>query len=196
MNIRSRTRQAGIALPVMLIVLMVMLLGSIYLMKASTTTTMITTNLAYDAALSKAADLGLLTGADWLSTTADGANRDLLYANNVAAGYVATYDPTVPPSNSAFWTGSVSLTDAQNNKIEYVIHRLCSTVGAYDVAGNACVQTTADKSASGGVAVGASLSSDAEEIPAPPQVHYVITARINAARGGNVVNQAVVMIGA
>jgi hypothetical protein len=90
--------------------------------------------------------------------------------------------------------------DASNTTIEYVIHRMCSLSGRYDVPGpppNACVQTTTNKSITGsGVQVGESLASDAQPVPDPPQIHYVITARIFGPRGGNVVNQAVVMIGA
>ena len=55
----SARRQAGLALPIMLIMLAVMLVSSIYLLKASTSTTLTTANLAYDSALGKEADLGV-----------------------------------------------------------------------------------------------------------------------------------------
>lgn len=200
MNMRTFLRQRGVALPVMLIMLAVMLIGSLYLMKSSHNATLTTANLAYDSSLSKAADLGLLTGSNWLSATAVGANKDLLLANSAANGYVATFDPALALTSTAFWTGSVTLTDTAGNTIEYVIHRLCSLTGRYDAAGpppNACVQTTANTSATGsGVQLGESLASDAQDVAGPPQIHYVITARIFGPRGGNVVNQAVVMIGA
>ena len=47
-----------------------------------------------------------------------------------------------------------------------------------------------------GVSIGDSLASDSSQLATMPQIHYVVTARIFGARGGNVVNQAVVMIGA
>ena len=200
MNTLNPIRQRGVALPVMLIMLVVMLVGSIYLMKSSTTTTLTTANLAYDSALSKAVDLGLLTGSNWLSATAAGVNKTLLEADSPTNGYVATFNPAAPINSAGFWTGSVKIVDGANNTIEYVIHRLCALTGRYDASGppaNACVQTTANTSITGsGVQLGESLSSDAQEIAPPPQIHYVITARIFGTRGGNGVNQAVVMIGA
>jgi hypothetical protein len=57
------TRKArGVALPVMLIMLAVMLIGSLYLLRSSTSSTLAATNLAYDSSLSRAADGGLMTG--------------------------------------------------------------------------------------------------------------------------------------
>lgn len=101
--IRSRLRQAGIALPVMLIMLTVMLIGSIYLLRSSTSTTLTVANLAYDSALSKEADLGVHRAFQWLSTL---PSRSVLNANSPGDGYVATLDPTWTVSSPGFWTGS------------------------------------------------------------------------------------------
>ncbi|MES2152043.1 MAG: hypothetical protein V4508_19875 [Pseudomonadota bacterium] len=191
-------RQAGVALPVMLIVLMVMLVGSIYLLKSSNSTALTTSNLAYQSSMSKAADLGLLTAFEWLSATAN-ANRLALNGDDASHGYVATFNTTQTPATAAFWTGSHTLTDAGGNQIEYVVHRMCALTGNYDAIGppsNTCVQTAAASVLNQAVAIGDSLASDAPNFAGTPQVHYVITARIYGARGGNVVNQLVVMIGA
>jgi Tfp pilus assembly protein PilX len=190
--------QRGVALPVMLIMLVVMLLGSLYLMKSSHNSSLVTANLAYDSALSRAVDLGLLTGTNWLSTTA-GANKALLDDDSSANGYLASIDPAQSVNSAAFWVGKVTLTDTASNTIEYVIHRMCSLSGRYDKPGppaNACVQTTANLGQTGSVQLGESLASDAQDVAPPPQIHYVVTARIFGPRGGNVVNQVVVMIGA
>jgi Tfp pilus assembly protein PilX len=192
-------RQRGVALPVMLIMLVVMLLGSLYLMKASHNSSLVTANLAYDSSLSKAVDLGLLSGTNWLSATASGANKALLDDHSAANGYRATIDPTQAVGDAGFWVGKVAIADTAGNTIEYVIHRMCTLSGRYDNPGppaNACVQTTANLGQSGSVQLGESLASDAQDVAAPPQIHYVVTARIFGPRGGNVVNQVVVMIGA
>jgi Tfp pilus assembly protein PilX len=189
-------RQQGVALPVMLIMLMVMLVSSIYLFKASNSTTMTTANLAYESSLSKAADLGLLTGYQWLSDTAK-ANKALLNASDTTNAYLANLDTTLTPSASGFWTGSKAIVDSANNRIEYVVHRMCAMAGAYDMANNTCVQTAANTSTLGtATAAGDSLATDSPSYAGTPQVHYVITARIFGPRGGNVVNQMVVLIGA
>lgn len=198
MTIPTLRRQRGIALPIMLIVLVVMLVGSIYLLKSSNSTTLTTANLAYQASLSKASDLGLLTGFEWLTDTA-AANKATLNASDATNGYVATYDTTQTPSSSGFWAGSVTLTDGAGNTIEYVVHRMCSLAGNWDAAGppaNSCVQTAAASILNSPVAIGDSLASDAPNFAGTPQLHYVITSRIFGPRGGNVVNQLVVMIGA
>jgi hypothetical protein len=191
-----RARQQGIALPVMLIMLLVMLVGSIYLLKASNSTTLTTSNLAYDAALGRAADLGLHSAFQWLSATA-AADKARLNTHDAGHGYLATLDTTQTPSSPGFWTGSKFIDDAAGNKIEYVVHRVCKMPLPYDHEDNSCVQTAANTSTLGNaVALGSSLSVNSPAFAGTPQVHYVITSRIYGPRGGNVVNQLVVLIGA
>lgn len=200
MNAMNLRGQRGIALPVMLIILLVMLVSSIYLLKSSNSTTLSASNLAYDSTLSRAADLGLHTGFQWLQDTA-AANKALLNSDDPAHGYHASLDTKLDVRSSgigSFWDGSQTLPlDAAGNRIEYVVHRLCKRPGQYDVLPNACVQTSANTATLGTtVALGDSLASDAPGFGSTPQLHYVITARIVGARGGNVMNQLVVLIGA
>jgi hypothetical protein len=171
----------------------VLLIGSLYLMKASTTTTLLASNLAYDAQLSKAADLGLHTGAQWLAANGGPADKVKLQTDSSANGYVAMFNNGWAPTSGSFWNGSVKITDSAQNQIEYVIHRLCAAPGP-STKPNTCVQTT--EASPTGAQIGASMAQDAAPIPAPPQIHYVITARLSGPRGGHVINQMVVMIGA
>lgn len=195
MMTRTFRRQRGLALPVMLIILVVMLMGSAYLIKATNSTTMTTTNLAYESALNKAADLGLVTGFEWLSSTA-ATNKVALDSDNSANGYVATLDTTQTVNSSGFWTGKKTV-DSGDLHIEYVIHRACSNADAYNASGNRCLQTSPNPSSLGtSVALGSSLSSNALALAGNPQLHYIITARIRGPRGGNVINQLAVLIGA
>ncbi len=188
-------RQRGLALPVMLMMLVVMLVSSIYLFKSSNSAALTSTNLAYEDTMSRAADLGLLTAFQWLSATA-AANKASLNADSDANGYKATLDTTLSVSSPEFWTGSQTVTDAAGNRVEYIVHRLCALPLGFDTGGNSCVQTAAKtSSANSAVAIGASLASDAPAYAGSPQLHYVITARIFGSRGGNVVNQSVVLIG-
>lgn len=189
-------RQRGIALPVILIMLTVMLIGSIYLLKSSTSTTLTVTNLGYDAALSKEADLGIHTAFQWLALP---ATKPLLIANNAAQGYVATLNPAWTVSSPQFWTGAVTLpVDSSGNRVQYVIHRMCTFAGAYNAtlpAVNTCMLSSAKRGVASSVALGDSLSQNAPSYEDQPQLHYVVTARISGPRGGNVVTQAVVMMG-
>jgi len=195
-------RQQGVALPVMLMILAVMLVGAIYVFRASNSTTLAATNLANDAAYSRVTDLGLHTAFEWLSATAD-SDKAALNADDAAHGYKATLDTTQNVASGGFWDGSatVTVTDASNHAvtIEYVIHRMCALPGAYDSGAplNTCMQTPANTATlNNQVALGDSLAADTPSFAGSPQLHYVITARLRAARGGNVINQMVVMIGA
>lgn len=191
-----RSGQRGIALPVMLIMLLVMLLSSVYLLRSSTSTTMTATNMAYDAALARAADFGLHTGFRWLSQTA-ATSRATLDGHVPAQGYRATLDTTQTVRSTGFWDGSREVTDPNGNRIRYVIHRMCRLDVSYSDPANACVQTAANNSTLGNtVRLGDSLASDSPLYAGVPQLHYVITARIDGPRGGNVVTQLVVLIGA
>jgi len=186
-------QQGGLALPVMLIILAVMLISSIYLLKSSNSTTLTASNLAYDSAQSRAVDAGLHAGFKWLSDTANG-NKALLNQDSPQNGYLATLDTTQTARSDAFWDGKKTVVH-QGQSIEYVVHRLCLLTGAYDTAGNACVQT-ADANAGGAhIGVGDSLASDSPQFAETPKVHYVVTARLSGTRGGNVMNQLVVLIG-
>jgi Tfp pilus assembly protein PilX len=191
----SPPQQHGIALPVMLIILVVMLISSIYLLKSSNSTTLTASNLAYDSAQSRAVDFGLHEGYQWLNTTAL-SQKPLLNRHSSANGYHANYDTTWNVRSTAFWSGSRTVT-LGNQTVEYVIHRMCSGELAFNEGGNRCVLTTANPFARGGAVLpGDSQAGDAPAFNALPRLHYTITARIAGARGGNVVNQMVVLIGA
>jgi hypothetical protein len=190
-------RQRGIALPVMLIMLTVMLVSSIYMLKASTSTTMTTANLAYDAALSKSADAGLHAGFAYLRSV---VNRADLLVDQPAQGYVATLTPTWTVSSAAFWNGAVTLpanssANSAGDRVQYVIHRMCTFPGAYNSNNNSCRTTSARPNSKAPQPFGTSLGLGGPKFLQQPQLHYVVTARINGARGGNVVTQAVVLKG-
>ena len=194
-------RQRGIALPVMLLMLLTMLATSIFLIKSINSTTMLAGNLAYESALGKQADIGLINGFRWLNTTAL-TNKALLNGPQAAQGYAAFFNMNLNPSMAGFWAGEVVVDDGDNNaatQVSYVIHRLCNVVGAYDQImpqPNRCVLTTDPQTGTTTAAIGSSLKGDGVIFDSAPQVHYVITSRIFGPRGGSVVNQLVVLIGA
>ena len=186
-------RQRGMALPIMLIMLTVLMVSSIYLLRASTSTTLTTSNLAYEAALTKAADAGLHAGFTYLRTVPD---KVLLTADQPTAGYVSTLADNLSVTNANFWNGSKKLAlDDDLNQVEYVIHRMCSLPGAYDATNNRCQTTAARPGANTPRALGETLRVDAPNLNSAAQIHYVVTARVFGPRGGNVVTQAVIMKG-
>jgi Tfp pilus assembly protein PilX len=193
LNTTPRLRQRGVALPVMLIMLAVMMLSSIYLLRSTNSSTMTTSNLAYDSSLAKAADLGLHTAFQFLATQP----KSTLVANIPAAGYVASMAPNQGVNHPDFWAGSAYVDDSAHNRIQYVIHRMCMLPGAYNstAPANNCTLAAAKQKVASQTGLGLSLSSDRSEYATMPELHYVITARIYGPRGGNVVTQSVVMMG-
>ena len=198
------TRQRGVALPIALIMLVVMLFSGIYLMRASNNATVMATNLAYERDISRRADFGLSVAYDWLSATAlNLATKGNLDSDQPGGAYNSTYTCAVSNCyrDAAFWTNAITVNDPAGNPVQYVIHRMCQYPVAYNakfgVIDNVCVQTTAISGvSSGGVTAGTSLSSDAEAITTLPQIHYIVTSRVPGLKGASVINQLVVMIGA
>jgi len=194
-KLRARARGAGVALPVILIILAVMLLGSIYLLRTVNSTALTTGNLANDATLSRAADLGLHSAFAWLQTTAK-TNKVALEQDNAANGYAAAWDGKTP-RDSTFWNNKKTITGDGGTTIDYVIHRLCLNAGPYNASGNSCMQSPAGPGANGaGITLGGEQGVSAVVYDATPQLHYQITARIVGGKGSNVTNQMIVLIGA
>ncbi len=196
---KTPIRQRGLALPVMLLMLMTMLLTSIYLLRSVNSTTMTVANAAYESALGKSADTGLHAGFQWLSGLT-GPAKAQLNQSVPAQGYNASFDTDLTPSSDDFWVNAITVVNPSDTatRIQYVIHRMCALPGSYDQIGppaNTCVQTAEAAGSGSAVPIGASQLGDAPAFAGAPQVHYVITSRITGPRGGNVINQLVVLIG-
>lgn len=187
----------GVALPVMLIVLAIMLVSGAYLLKSSNSNTLTTSNLAYQTTLTRANDLALMQGAEWLSDTWKN-NKVLLDKNIEASGYVATLRSEDTVRSANFWAGKRTIQDdGKGNTIEYVIHRLCSAQVSWNDPDNHCMTTTPNSTTAGTtLALGASMASGSAQYATNPQLHFIITARINGPRGGNVISQLAVLMAA
>jgi hypothetical protein len=196
----TMTSQRGVALPVALIMLVVMLFSGIYLMRASNNATIMSSNLAYERDISRRADFGLSAGYDWLSGTANNlATKPNLDQDQLASGYNSLYRGTVGNyyRSIEFWANAVTVNDPAGNPVQYVIHRMCAFAGRYNDAGQQCVQTKPIANVdAAGAAAGSSLSSDTDSFMQLPQIHYVITSRVPGVKGASVINQLVVTIGA
>ena len=188
-------RQAGIALPVMLLMVLTMAITSIYLIKSVNLSTINATNAAYESALVRAADLGLHEGYDWLRQSAQ-ADRASLNTHRLANGYRATFDPDHTPNDDVFWANARQVASPEGS-VQYVIHRMCSREGRQGAGTprNACVLTTVAENQRTVTAPGDSIRSGPAKFRGAPQVHYLITARLAGVRGGTGINQMVVLIG-
>lgn len=85
-------RQKGVVLITVLIVLVAMLIGALSMMRASDTSTLIAGNLAFKQNGTSSADMTIESAIGWLSSSPPAT----LQANQLNAGYLASYDPTGP----------------------------------------------------------------------------------------------------
>lgn len=192
---RGKTSR-GAALIFALIVLASMLLAGVALMRSVDTSMVIAGNLAFRQATTAAGDTGIETAIAWLED--HNADSTLQY-NVVASGYIATRQDPNPavgsqPAQSwdAFWSATLVPaghvraleSDATDNRVSYVIHRLCNNTGPTNVA--ACWSTSS--AVSSGNSKGAGFTAPVSL----GQVYYRITVRIDGPRNTLSYVQAVV----
>jgi len=187
--------QHGVVLMVALIVLIAMTLAGLALWRAVDAGNVIAGNLAFKQSATMSADRGLQAALVWLDN-----NRNALNDNNPSRGYFANTLITEPDwYSNAIWSNAVDLgTDAAGNRVQYLIHRLCRTTGAYngeDGTGqpNSC-STSLSKAPVTNATLGSSLQIGAAVYQSSPSVYYRITARVLGPRNTVSIVQATVMV--
>jgi Tfp pilus assembly protein PilX len=180
-DMRTPADQSGVALPIALIVLVIMVLAAVTLVRSVDTTTLVAGNLTFKQRATHAGDEGIRQAFLWLRDTAINSPANL-NNTNAASGYYSTQHADDPNWNpAANWpAGAVTLaTDAGGNTVSYVIHRLCTLPGlAYNAPGQQC----ATHSGSSTAAAGGSQSVDAPEFTGVVYVYYRVTTRIDGPR--------------
>lgn len=127
-----RSYQRGVAFPVALLMLMVLLIGATAMVRNVDTAVQVSGNLAFKQAATMGADRGISTAVAWL-TAQGGAG---LHNSNAAAGYCSSlhaqdltltgWDPVADGAWTAACTPVALAADASGNQVEYLIHRLCA----------------------------------------------------------------------
>lgn len=148
-GIRTRHRQGGVSLIVVLIALLIMGLAAAALLRSSDTGTLITGNLAFQQTALASGDAATEAAVTWLAASAAGTT---LESDSTADGYYAstmdacdlTTTRTSAAADDVNWTGldpgascnMVALTPATqpagvaaNFKVRYVINRVCNAAG-------------------------------------------------------------------
>jgi type IV pilus assembly protein PilX len=190
---RRHVRQEGVAVLVALIMLVALTLAGITLVRSISTTNIIAGNMAFQQAATNSADAGIENAITWLeaNNTATG-----LHANSPTNGYIASrQDPSTGQSWESFWSALAAAgrtkaptTDASENSVAYVIHRLCNGAGDPTSGINCNIAPTAVGTAgnSKGAGVIALLYNS--------QVYYRITVRVTGPRNTLSFVQAVVAL--
>jgi Tfp pilus assembly protein PilX len=177
-----RRREQGVVLFIALIVLVAMSLAGLGLMRSVDTGTLVASNLAFKQGAVHGSDRGIEVARSWLMTNSSGSNLD---NDREADGYYATTQSNLDllgndPSKADFdWSGKSKDigTDAAGNRIQYVIHRMCETVGA--VAGVNCVRVA---STDGLSAKKTGVHYGSYGIESKASVYYRVTAKVTGPR--------------
>lgn len=192
-------RQEGVVLLVAVIVLVAMTLAALGLVRSVDTGNMVAGNLAFKQGATAAGDIGTQAAVAWLSARIDGeeVNQD-----QPGQGYYATSQDNLDMTGTANdagralvdWEGnncagrefsacvrpSAAIAAAGGNQVRYVIHRLCSSAGSPNDAGNTCANYLASSSAS--PKRGELKYGDDKRFEPPPAEYYRITSRIAGPR--------------
>ncbi|MCF8197247.1 MAG: hypothetical protein K9J42_00655 [Sulfuritalea sp.] len=212
-NLSSVTsgKQRGVVLLLALIMMIAMTMAGIALYRQIGTGLIISRNLGFKRTASVAADRGLESARTWLvsqssSTLEQGSSANwyfpgwcntTLSASNVpdANNDGLADDCGDTPAPSEFdpinynWTNSVQATanDGAGNEVRYVIHRLCETPGAINIASQQCV--TIGSSSSGGSKGAAAYGTQA--LANTSQPYFRITSRVLGPTNTVVFTQAI-----
>jgi Tfp pilus assembly protein PilX len=202
--IASRPRrlrsQRGVVLIVALIVLVAMSLGGIGILRSVDTSTLIAGNIASKQRTLQSADAGLEAAIKWISDNRTNLNSDSpanAYYSAVSGGgsglslRFAWEDPSS-------WAGAkVVGVDAAGNRVDYVIHRMCTKPGlAKDALGQLCSTDVADNTggAISAPSEGSSMASGASAYTSPPKLYLRVTVRSAGPRNATSFVQAMVLI--
>jgi len=180
----SPNRQQGIVLFVALIVIVVMALAGLAMMRQTGSGLSIAGNVTLKQNATSAGDFGTEVGRQWLLNKALLAPLDL-NADDAANGYYATWGSNLDgdPTKIATWTPGVNAVEADdidptNNRILYVIHRLCQSVGPPDAIGQKCADYQSNEGSSHG-GTGANYPGGQIEAARPL---YRVSARVEGPR--------------
>jgi type IV pilus assembly protein PilX len=184
---RLALHQRGVVLFIALIVLVAMTMAGIAIMRSVDTGNLISGNVAFKQATLQAGDNGIIAAINYLLAQEFTGQLDNNFptAGYTAVGYNQPGQPSNEPdwSDDATWNNSIIVgTDANGNKVEYLINRLCQTPGS--VNGNNCakLQTTGGKAGNGQGYL------DGQPSP-PPMVFFRITTRVTGPRGATSIIQ-------
>lgn len=183
---RAAARQRGVVMIVTLLALVIMLIGSVALMRSFNTSLFMSGNLAFKRDLVNQAErasavvLPQLTGGALSSLAARSSNSAAL---NYSASMLATNDQGIPNAllnATDFAAAGVASNDIvvadQGVTVRYVVDRLCTAAGSEVILGSASCTVGPTPEARGGSA------SEINRATLPPQVLYRLSVRVDGPR--------------
>lgn len=195
----ARRVQQGVVLVMTLIVLVALTLAGLALMRSVDTSSLIAGNLAFKQSATLSADAGVEAAMQWLGLNVDNLNNDI-----AASGYYATSQDALdltgnstPAANDNLnWSNRSAVArldkDPVDNRVSYVIHRMCQAAGSINAQTCATESMTMD---------GKSRGSSRQMLTYQPgswddaanRVYYRITVRVEGPRSNVSYVQAVIL---
>jgi Tfp pilus assembly protein PilX len=173
-------RQQGIVLIVAIIAILVMTFAVLAMLRSSSGSLGIAGNLAFKKNATAAGDLAVEAARSWLIT-----QTSISLASNQAPGYFATGMANFDPTTYAWSAGTNAIEatadDGAGNRVLYVIHRLCSVVGSFNLPNQTCVRPSSLNSAGAGSAIG-SGGGGGGVMYVVPRPYFRVTTRIEGPR--------------
>lgn len=187
----------GVILIIALIVLVAMSLGGIAIMRSVDSTTLIAGNLAFKQRALHASDTGVTAALNWLL-----ANKATLASDNTGVGYYSSSPESFDWANAASWTNKTVVgTDAANNQVSYVIHRMCTCANtAYNGTciatglANQCGIDNPSATSNPTPLEGDTFRVDGIVFSVPGSVYYRVTVRTDGPRNTSSFIQAMLTI--
>jgi len=176
-------KQQGIVLIVAIIAIVAMAFAVTAMLRATTGSMGIAGNLAFKKNATSAGDLGVEQARNWLVAQTSLA----LSADQAAAGYYATWDNTFDPMTYNWSAGTnavqASADDGSGNRVLYVIHRLCSIAGSFNLAAQTCVRPSSLNAVGAGTSVGTGGGgAGGPAVVVVPRPYFRITTRVEGPR--------------
>jgi hypothetical protein len=168
-------------------VLVIIALSAVALVRSVDTVNEVAGNFAFKQGATHSADIGVEQARNYLLNKA----ADELINDAPGSGYFAAQaDPVDWVNFFQQSTGLPSVTDATQNTLTYVIHRLCKTGGDPSAPGAGCVKSEEVA----GTDVGNSMSAGDVSIEPPQRLLYRVTVHVAAPRNTVSIIQTILAI--
>lgn len=189
-SMKRRNPQRGAVLMVVLVALVAMLVSVIALSRSMDTHHLVAGNLAFRNSTVHSSDTGVQSAVVWLQSTV--GTPTLNTTSEVGGYYAVLAEPDW--DDETFWSQcagcTVSAADGAGNRVQWVVHRMCSSEGNINATGNSCSLLTSTPTA----ANGGSFSADAVNFTGVAQNYYRISVRVLGPRNTSTLVQAFVSL--
>lgn len=185
-----RRSQRGAVLMVVLVALIAMMISVLALTRSMDTHQLVAGNLAFRNATVHSSDVGVQNAVQWLQGVAGTAT---LNADAPGQGYYAVLIEQNWDQEGIWNVCGAACTiaaDAAGNRVQWMIHRMCSAQGGPNAAGNSCSLLASTSPA----ATGGSFTSDATNFTGVPQNYYRVTVRVSGPRSTGTLVQTFVSL--